>query len=486
MQVTLDTHIRYKMWDTDWDSDAQIREALTVPNPDYEMARRERLPGWRTMPSVLRLWREEGRGKDAVMVLPRGFLPRLLRGLSAKGVTPTLIDGRIGSDGSPGPSQRPTLRPDQVAASQMMAGAESGILQAPPGAGKTVVALNLIVTRMPACVIVNTTNIAAQWRDRAKEHFGLEAGLVGDGSMNVRPLTIALQQTLWSRREEFDQMGWWDQFATVVLDECHHAPAETYTEVLQRFPARYRLGLSATPERKAGQLALAEAIIGPIAHEVDRRTLLQAGVLVHPMVLVMKTNFDFPYYSTGSDDDGKFRRNNYTPMMEALVRDDNRNQIVADAIGYEYSQGAACLVVSRRLEHMERLKRMVGFDRCFMLTGAQDTAERMRIAREADEGPCVIFSTIADEAVDIPRLDRIFLPWPTRLTSLVRQQIGRIERAHPNKKDAVVYDFFDIRIDPLRSQFRLRRKNIYDAEGMLCMFQDLASDLKGQKVATAN
>jgi superfamily II DNA or RNA helicase len=476
------------MLDIDWTTDAQIREALSVPNPDYEMAQREKLPGWRKMPKKLWLWEQVGRGENAEMVLPRGFLPRLLKGLRAKGFTPTLIDHRTVPHALSGANTYPTLRPDQTEAMVALGRAGSGILQAPAGAGKTVTALDLIVrARTPALVIVSTTNIAQQWRDRAKEHYEMDAGLVGDGKMEIKPLTIALQQTLWSRREEFDRTQWWDQWGMAILDECHHAPAQTYTEILQRFPALYRLGLSATPERKEGTLALAEAVIGPVCHTIDRATLVRNGVLVLPTVIVSRTNFSFPYRPTGYDADGKLRRNNYTEMANALIQDEDRNRQIAEAIVYEYNQGSVCLVVSRRLAHLSYLDELVrdigiiSLDERLMLTGAQDTDRRMEIAKRADQGRCIIFSTIADEALDIPRLDRIFLVWPTRLSSVIEQQIGRIERTHPKKKDAIVYDFFDANVDPLRSQFRLRRTNVYDARGMMTMFQQTEVELAGRR-----
>jgi superfamily II DNA or RNA helicase len=101
-----------------------------------------------------------------------------------------------------------------------------------------------------------------------------------------------------------------------------------------------------------------------------------------------------------------------------------------------------------------------------MLTGKEDTEERMRVAREAESGQCVVFSTIADEALDVPRLDKLYLVWPTKNSAVIRQQIGRIERVHPSKKSATVYDFVDAEVQPLYKQWIKRGIDVYAAEGL--------------------
>jgi superfamily II DNA or RNA helicase len=74
----------------------------------------------------------------------------------------------------------------------------------------------------------------------------------------------------------------------------------------------------------------------------------------------------------------------------------------------------------------------------------------------------VLFATkIADEGLDIRRLDRLFLTCPVRSTNKVVQQIGRIQRAFPGKQDAVVYDFVDSLCGLTKSQFYSRRRNAY-------------------------
>jgi superfamily II DNA or RNA helicase len=151
--------------------------------------------------------------------------------------------------------------------------------------------------------------------------------------------------------------------------------------------------------------------------------------------------------------------------MSLLVRDEQRTDLVAANIAHELRHGHCVLVLSKRLAHldamMSRVAAIHGDDsRLFMFTGRQSTDRRMEVQAEAEKGSCVLFSTIADEALDIPRIDRIHFAWPTRNTDIIRQQIGRGERPHPEKKDVVVNDYLDD-VGPLKGQLRDRVDRVY-------------------------
>jgi len=68
---------------------------------------------------------------------------------------------------------------------------------------------------------------------------------------------------------------------------------------------------------------------------------------------------------------------------------------------------------------------------------------------------------LADEGLDIPRLDRLFLTCPIRSINKVNQQIGRILRKFPGKEDAIVFDFRDSLVSLAESQFHTRLKQVY-------------------------
>jgi superfamily II DNA or RNA helicase len=70
----------------------------------------------------------------------------------------------------------------------------------------------------------------------------------------------------------------------------------------------------------------------------------------------------------------------------------------------------------------------------------------------------VMASTLADEGLDVPRLDRIVLAFPGRTKGRTAQRLGRVMRPHPDKDSAVLIDFVDASVPPLLRQFRERSR----------------------------
>jgi superfamily II DNA or RNA helicase len=459
-QITtiIDHCLRVRVSDLPSDIADHIMEALSIPNLAKQKALDQYVWGAEQLPDSIELYSIEGEW----LVMPRGFATMYAEGLRAMGMEIGWVDRRewrakfrIGN--------RPELRPWQRPAVEVMRTHQQGIYKAPAGSGKTVAVLALI--QQLACkslVIVNTKDIVWQWNERVREFLGehYPVGQVGDGIFDVTPyLTIATEQTLHRRFAELERDGFFDEFSLVCLDECHHAQADTYRAVLDRFSARYRLGVSATPE-KTGDFALATNVLGPIIHE----TLPNAvDSLQKPEVIRVPTKFGFGFRGTKS----RFQRSNYPQMIDALIRNEDRNLLIVNHI--IENEGHHQLVVSKRLEHLDILHGMLideGLvDPIVTITGQNDNEHRQEAKALAESSPCVLLSTLADEAMDIPRLDRLHLVFPQRNSGLVTQQVGRVERKHPDKADALIYDYWDGNTGPLDAQWRVRHLEVYKRRG---------------------
>jgi superfamily II DNA or RNA helicase len=280
-------------------------------------------------------------------------------------------------------------------------------------------------------------------------------GQIGDGIFKPSShLTISTAQTLHSRYDFLERTGFFDEFSFLCLDECHHATAETYNRLVDRFSSKIRIGVSATPD-KTGDFALATNVLGPIFHTTPRKDV---SILVEPHIFKIPTNFRFGYRSA----QGR-TPSNYGNLIKALVADHERNELIV--LSVLLNEEGHSLVVSKRLEHLAILSEMLrdyGYrGQILTLTGKESSDERKRVVRQATEEPCVVFSTLADEALDIPRLDRLFLVFPQRNPGLITQQVGRVARVHPDKQDARVFDFADLKVGPLENQWRIRRLQVY-------------------------
>lgn len=406
------------------------------------------------------------------MRLPRGFLPALSQGLENNihiiderkivNPTPYIIKSSI------------KLRKYQEPAVQAILKNKEGILVAPPGAGKTIMVLEAIrISNQRALIIVDKKNIAMQWAERCKTFLGIDVGFVGGDfglGQSQSPIVIAMQQTLALGMIDVFEKA----FGFVCLDECHHVSAETYTRVFESFPALYRIGISATPTRDDGLDKISRLVIGPIIYTIEEADQIK------PNIVRKATNFNHPFWSTHSVNQHQTcdvpnckkngrrhsHRNNYMQVVKNLSEDYDRNYLIASQV--VKNKGDCNLIVSDRLGQLDTLREMLvqqGFEenRIYMLTGRENNNERANAIYMAGFGACAILSTIAKEALDIPRLDRIYLAWPISKDHILEQQIGRIVRPHPDKIDSIVYDFHDE--CPALSAQGHRRLRYYNSKG---------------------
>ena len=430
------------------------------------------------MPDEIELWSKRS---DGMVVLPRGamnYFGILLRSVGyeinwTNDTTLRPFSEHLFRDVAP-----INLRDYQIRARDAIVDSISGIYMAPTGTGKTSVVLDAIrYLGQRSIVIVERTSLAEQWRRRCTDELGIEPGIIGYGKWEDQgPITIALRQSLWAKLDETSE-GFYRSFGFVCVDECHHTgSAETLIDLIQNFYAYYRIGVSATPDKNDDTFQVAKAVLGPIFHTTTPREV--GDKIIKPIVRVINTDFEFDYQSTQKVDGPKGRpviqRNNYTSMMAALCTDERRNQLIVDLVVKETREDHSCLVVSRRKGHLDILWTMLQNEfvllgelpPLFMLTGEQKDHEAADIAERINvENRAVLLSTVADEGLDIPRLDRVFLAYPQRKVYLVKQQIGRIGRTHPDKKDAIVFDFVDTRIDLIKGQARERMQRLYHLDG---------------------
>ena len=149
--------------------------------------------------------------------------------------------------------------------------------QASPGYGKTMCAL-ACVARLgrTTAVLVHKSFLMNQWVERIQEAFDIDPKDIGIVQQDVcdykgKKIVLIMVQSLLSSREYPEDM--YSYFGTVVVDEVHRFGAVEFRKAITKFPAKYRIGVTATPKRKDGLEKVFFMHIGEIAFVGAKRSL---------------------------------------------------------------------------------------------------------------------------------------------------------------------------------------------------------------------
>ena len=230
-------------------------------------------------------------------------------------------------------------------------------------------------------------------------------------------------------------------FGLALWDEAHRVGADYFSQSCYRIPARLRLGVSATPDRRDGKTQVIEAHIGKVKVSSTRATTT-------PKVLLKTSPWQIPLVKV-KDKDGNLvtAQMPHSPMncghvIRMLSRHHGRNEMIRNFVTAAYKKGRVTLVQSDRLEHLEQLTAMfvgngipasdIGHYASGLTTSERELIKKKRII--------VATYQMTAEATDIPELDTLVMGTPK---SDVIQIVGRILREHPDKKDPLVFDIVD-------------------------------------------
>lgn len=394
---------------------------------------------------------------DGSMMFLRGTVNIIRSVLREHGYTVKFEDHR--SDGRRLHVPRSILaraRAYQLDAVEALVTSVQGYVDICMGGGKTILAC-CAAERLATStiVLVHSTDLMAQWRDAIEEKMGIKAGTVGGGGKAKwsDQITIAMIQSLVELPPDDPHLA---MFGLCVVDECHHVPAVTFNAVLRAIPARWRIGLSATPEsRDDGLGPLVPWSFGKKLITITARQLIDLGYLMPAAVEAVPTRLDFAFKGH------KSRR--LEALRKTVVGDSDRNDLICDLSIEEVRKGESVAVLSNDIKHCHLLQGLCaarGY-RGEVITSKVDKKLRKELITKVIGGQLrLVFATsLLDEGIDIPRLSCIVqaLPQSSRIKSA--QKMGRIMRPHEGKSPKIV-DIVDVRIPDLVNRW-LKRKAAY-------------------------
>lgn len=318
-----------------------------------------------------------------------------------------------------------------------------GYIEIATGGGKSLVTAELIrMLDTPTLWVIDRKELLFQTRDWFKEYLGIDVGIIGDKAAQLRHVTCATIQTLYSQLKN-DRLGitsWLRNINFLIIDEGHHSSATSYQELCKHLPnTKYRLGTTATVKRDDGMDPVMFSLIGPIVYSIDAKALEEKGYLMRPNITFMDMREKHGYV---------FGQEYHEVYTEAVVDNEVRNMEIVNLL--KTHQDKKILVLTTRIEHGEKLMNELfpqhGIKDAFFLHGSVDTETRKKKFANFKEGDLrVLVGTISifAEGVDIPDLDGAINASANKGEVKTIQVLGRILRMIEGKKEAFYYDFID-------------------------------------------
>lgn len=416
---------------------------------------------------------------------PTSFdLPLLLRGEIKQRLTRLghPVDDRAGfAEGAPLALQMRTHRrsaPDaafaprkyQSDASATFVGSDAntgghGVIVLPCGAGKTIVAIE-VMARLKTHTLVLATNVTAvhQWIQEILDKTTLTADEVGEytgDAKQLRPVTVTTYQLLTHRTEtrftHFEKFLA-APFGLLVYDEVHLLPAPMFrlTAALQ---ARRRLGLTATLVREDGRADDVFSLIGPKRYDVPWKEMEEQGWIAQASCHEIRV--EMPPEQAAQYAAAKVRERH-------KVAAENLRKIEVVKALVEHHQGELILVIGQFLDQLDALGASL---KAPVLTGKTPQRERERLfeAFRGGQVPVLVVSKVANFSIDLPDASvciQVSGTFGSRQEEA--QRLGRILR--PKERHAYFYTV--VSRDTCELDFAMNRQLFLTEQGYRYSIED--------------
>lgn len=387
------------------------------------------------------------------VIIPRGFVGRLIRFCRENKIEHDFHDERKKQNAALF-SFNAQLREHQKGAVEAASKKDLGVIVAPSGSGKTIVGLKLISEKQqPALIIVHRKQLVEQWTERIQTFLGIpknEIGKIGQGKSKVgKKITIATIQSLSKELGKPESVNLSTAFGTIIVDECHHIPAETYRNTISKLKTFYLYGLTATPFQKYNDGKLIFIHLGEVIAEVKSTEITTAK---RAKIVVRATELDIPFNS---------KTDRFETLSKVLVHDSARNKLILNDVQTELNSGKKAVIITERKEHIDTLYQYLkqSFE-AVTLSGEDSESSRStkwKILKEGNYQVLITTGQFFGEGSDLQNVNCLFLVYPFSFDGKLIQYIGRVQRS---EIAPTIYDYRDYKIDYLNKIF-LKRNTYY-------------------------
>ena len=318
-------------------------------------------------------------------------------------------------------------------------GRSAVLLVAPTGSGKTAVGCHFVkeaVDHGKTCLwIAHRSELIRQASNHLAQEYKVRHGIIkaGVGNNTRLPVQIASVQTL-IRRKPIDGVG------LLVVDEAHHATADTYLRIIESHPSALVLGLTATPWRLTGkQLG---SLFDGIVEVANYPFLIERGYLVRPRVFLPS---EIPNFSDLRLAGGDFDEEQSAMIME-------RPKLIGDVFvqwkKHALGEGKprSTIIFACTVPHSRQIAGV--FTQAGIAAEHLDAQvpekEREAILDRLATGQTTVVCNVMllSEGFDCPSVSCVVIARPTASRTLFIQMVGRALRpcAASGKSDCIILD----------------------------------------------
>ena len=316
-------------------------------------------------------------------------------------------------------------------------GATRALVTASAGSGKTFLAafdaLNFAPKRL--LYIVHEGSILMKSYETFQRVFGSERSygiFNGEYKEQEADFVFSTNVTMANALELFEKHTW----DYIIIDECHHATAETYRKIINYFEPQFLLGITATPERMDGEDVFS-LFDQNVPYELRLRDAIINGLVV-----------PFKYYGIRDE------------LIEYGIKETKGHKFVEQFSDEKHcdfiyrmiekrripGQKLKALAFCRDISHAIRMAQaMEDYYHTQYLTGKNSVGERVRTYKDLQDDSAdleILFTVdILNEGVDIPGVNMVLFLRPTDSQTIFIQQLGRGLRNYEGKKYVTVLDF---------------------------------------------
>jgi superfamily II DNA or RNA helicase len=307
---------------------------------------------------------------------------------------------------------------------------------APTGSGKTVLFAKIAEKHLVdfpdgrVWIVAHREEILLQAKQKIEAVSQQTMGMIKFGyelDLDAQ-IQIASIQSLTSKLAELEISP-----SLIIIDEAHHSVAQSYQEVLQKFPQSLVLGVTATPIRSDGQgfQEIFDVLVcGPSVKQlIEQEYLAPFKVFGARLIQLKDVKIDSGDYHRQSLIDQIDRSIVYGDLLAAYQKYADNTKTVIFCIDIQHSQATAAAYRAAGItaEHID---------------GDIEPKERAAILKRFRSGETKVLSNceLILEGFDLEDIQTVQIVRPTASLGLYLQMVGRVLRPHPDKAYARIID----------------------------------------------